>query len=149
MPFLINPLKTGVLMATSIQSFVHDPQTFLQYSLVILKHSLHNYKRILKKCFLCTTCIVICLLCSSTRHYKVNICEFNFQFYDSHWCVFYWKIPWFGMWISDTLTCGNVKQHDAVVYSFVIVCSLHKVVLCTCCSKSKHEDFVFGPFGGG
>ena len=59
----INPLETGDFQNNFfLQVFVHDSitnisteRTFLQDFLVILKRSLQNYQKILKKCFLGTT----------------------------------------------------------------------------------------------
>ena len=42
-----------------------NKETLLQYLLVILKHSLQNYYKLLKKCFFCAIYIVICLACLS------------------------------------------------------------------------------------
>ena len=56
-------------MTNFMQSFVHDPHTtisnveaYLQGFLVVLKHSLQNYKKILKKYFLGTLYVIICLV---------------------------------------------------------------------------------------
>ena len=56
------------LDAMFIQSFVYNPlillitrKHFLEDFLVILKHLLLNYWKVLKKCFLCTTNIVMFL----------------------------------------------------------------------------------------
>ena len=62
---MFNPLETKDFDSHFLNSLISN-DTFLQDFLVILKHSLQNYKKILKNCFLGKTYIVIYLACSNT-----------------------------------------------------------------------------------
>ena len=74
---IVNPLEMGIFI-TNLHTFTLQSAfgNGLQDLLVILKHSLRNYWKVLKKCFLCTTCRICLeytnLQCCVTHHKMSN-----------------------------------------------------------------------------
>ena len=84
-------LRRGVWMLNCIViclwSTISNEETFLQDFLLILKHSLQNYLKILKKCFFAAICIVIYLICSYPLPHTGMLPvakEFDYNFYVSN-----------------------------------------------------------------
>ena len=76
----LNPLGTAVLTTIIVHDLyttISTSETFFPDFLVILKNLVQGYYKILRTCILCTTCVVICLVCSDLQsHTKcVNYIE--------------------------------------------------------------------------